>query len=201
MTSLRYAGFCASAVIALAGAASAQGQAAGQSAAGQPAAAAAPAAPAAPAVATKDGSGNPAAVSDDDGKWSDKDGNPTFKIAPDGKVDYYTMTGFVRYGANCLQCHGPDALGSTYAPSLVDAVKTLSYGDFLQTVAGGKKNVTGGQELVMPALGNNKNVMCYIDAIYVYLRARSDDALGRGRPAKHAPKPESFTTAENDCMG
>ena len=31
--------------------------------------------------------------------------------------------------------------------------------------------------------------MCYIDAIYVYLRARADGAIGRGRPAEHDPKP------------
>lgn len=195
MTALRYAGILASvAVLGLTGLASAQGQGAG----GQPAAAQPSAAQAA---ATQDGTGDPTAVSDDDGKWSDKDGNPTFKIAPDGTVDYYTYAGFLRFGANCLQCHGPDALGSTYAPSLVDALHHLTYGDFLQTVAGGKKNVSGGQELVMPALGDNKNVMCYIDAIYIYLRARSDGALGRGRPEKHAPKPESFTTSENQCMG
>lgn len=192
MTPLRYAGLLGAAALAFAGFAYAQDQAAGGQAAGQAAAAQ-------PAV--QDGSGNPAAVSDDDGKWSDKDGNPTFKIGPDGTVDWYTYIGFVRYSANCLQCHGPDGLGSTYAPSLVDALHSLSYGDVLATVAGGKKNVSAAQDLVMPALGENKNVMCYIDAIYIYLRARSDGALGRGRPAKHAPKPEAFTNAENACMG
>ena len=194
MTQLRYAGFLAAAAVAFGGLAYAQDKdAGGQSSATPPSAT--------QVMATQDGSGNPAAVSDDDGKWSDKDGNPTYKIAPDGKVDYYTYVGFVRYSANCLQCHGPDGLGSTYAPSLVDSLHTLSYGDVLATVAGGKKNISAAQELVMPALGENKNVMCYIDAIYIYLRARSDGALGRGRPAEHAPKPESFTTSEDTCMG
>lgn len=148
-----------------------------------------------------DGSGDPKAVSDDDGKYADQNGTPTFKVKPDGTVDYYTYVGFVRYSANCLQCHGPDGLGSTYAPSLVDSFKRLSYGDVLQTVAGGKQDVNAAQNLVMPALGENKNVMCYMDAIYVYLRARSDDAVGRGRPEKHDPKPKSFATAEDQCMG
>lgn len=148
-----------------------------------------------------DGSGDPKAVSNDDGKYVDAAGNPTFNIKPDGTVDYYTNAGFVRYSANCLQCHGPDGLGSTYAPSLVDALKTLSYGDFLATVAGGKQNVSSSQDLVMPALGTNKNVMCYVDAIYIYLRARSDGALDRGRPQKHDPKPNSFSKAEDACMG
>lgn len=188
MTPLRYAGLIASAALAFAGLAYAQGQGADQPAA-------------APAVKAQDGSGNPAAVSEDDGKWADANGTPTFKIAPDGTVDYYTFAGYIRYAANCLQCHGPDALGSTYAPSLVDSLQHLSYGDVLATVAGGKQNLAGGQELVMPALGENKNVMCYIDAIYIYLRARSDGAVGRGRPPKHAPKPETFSTAENQCMG
>jgi methanol metabolism-related c-type cytochrome len=145
--------------------------------------------------------GDPAAVSSDDGKYADKDGNPTYKVDKDGKVDFYSYIGYVRYSANCLQCHGPDGLGSTYAPSLVNSLKTLNYGDFLATVAGGKKDVSASEQLVMPALGENKNVMCYIDAIYVYLRGRSTGAIGRGRPAAHEPKPAAFTTAEDSCMG
>ena len=152
-------------------------------------------------AAHADGSGDPASVSSQDGKYVDKDGNPTFHIGKDGTVDFYTYVGFVRYSANCLQCHGPDGLGSTYAPSLVDALKTLSYSDFYATVAGGKQDVNAAQNLVMPALGTNKNVMCYIDAIYVYLRARADGAVGRGRPDKHEPKPDAFLKTEDSCMG
>ena len=43
--------------------------------------------------------------------------------------------------------------------------------------------------------------MCFIDAIYVYLRARGDGAIGRGRPEKHAPKPDAYSKAEDECMG
>jgi methanol metabolism-related c-type cytochrome len=153
------------------------------------------------AYAVVDGSGEPIAVNSDDGKWTDKDGNPTFKIAADGTVDWYTYSGFTRYSSECLRCHGPDGVGSTYAPALIESMKHLSYSDFYAVVAGGKKDVSSSQELVMPANGENRNVMCYIDAIYTYLRARGDDAIGRGRPSKHAPKPESFTKAENECMG
>ncbi|HTW27340.1 MAG TPA: c-type cytochrome, methanol metabolism-related [Acetobacteraceae bacterium] len=153
------------------------------------------------AIAHADGSGNPAPVSSDDGKYMDKNGNPTFKIGKDGTVDWYTYIGYLRYAGNCLQCHGPDGLGSTYAPSLVAALKTLSYGDVLQIVAGGKKDVSTSQNLVMPALGTDKNVMCYIDAIYVYLRARSDGALGRERPDKHEPRPAGWSKYEDSCMG
>jgi methanol metabolism-related c-type cytochrome len=152
-------------------------------------------------VTRADPPGDPAAVSSEDGKYADKDGSPTYKVEKDGKVDFYSYIGFVRYSANCLQCHGPDGLGSTYAPSLVDSLKNLSYNDFMAIVAGGKKDVTAAQQLVMPALGENKNVMCYVDAIYVYLRGRSTGAIGRGRPEEHEPKPAAFSAAEDSCMG
>ena len=152
-------------------------------------------------TALADGSVDPAAIKSDDGKWSDKDGNPTFKIGPDGTVDWYTYVGFTRYSAECLRCHGPDGMGSTYAPALIDSMKHLSYMDFYGVVASGKKDVSASQELVMPAEGENKNVMCFIDAIYTYLRARGDDAIGRGRPAQHAPKPDSYSKTEDQCMG
>ncbi len=144
---------------------------------------------------------DPAAVRSEDGKYFDAAGNPTFKVDETGKVDFYSYVGFVRYSANCLQCHGPDGLGSTYAPSLVNSLKTLSYFDVLSTVANGKKDVSASETLVMPTLGENKNVMCYIDAIYVYLRGRSAGAIGRGRPAEHEPKPAAFSEAEDSCMG
>jgi methanol metabolism-related c-type cytochrome len=153
------------------------------------------------AYAVTDGSGEPTAVKSDDGKWVDKDGNPTFKVEPDGSVDWYAYVGFTRYSSECLRCHGPDGMGSTYAPALMESMKHLSYSDFYAIVASGKKEVSASQNLVMPSNGDNKNVMCFIDAIYVYLRARADDAVGRGRPEKHAPKPEAFTKAEDECMG
>ena len=100
-----------------------------------------------------------------------------------------------------MQCHGPDGLGSSLAPSLADALKSINYDAFVSTVANGKKNVNSAQDLVMPAFGTNPNVMCYIDPIYVYLRARADGAIGRGRPQKFQPKPDAFAQTENACMG
>jgi methanol metabolism-related c-type cytochrome len=140
-------------------------------------------------------------ASSKDGEYFDADGNPTYHIGPDGKVDWRTYSGYLRYSAECLRCHGPDGMGSSYAPALVDSLKTLDYGTFLATVAQGKKDLGAGQEKVMPSLGENKNVMCYIDDIYVYLKARADGALGRNRPTEHEPKPKAWTEAEDSCMG
>jgi methanol metabolism-related c-type cytochrome len=92
-------------------------------------------------------------------------------------------------------------MGSSYAPALVDSMKRMNYTDFLGIVASGRQNTGAGKENVMPAFGTNLNVMCYIDDLYVYLRARAQGDLPRGRPAKKAAKPEAYATAETECMG
>jgi methanol metabolism-related c-type cytochrome len=135
------------------------------------------------------------------GLYSDANGDPTYNIDKDGKTDWATYSGFRRYHSECHVCHGPDGMGSSYAPPLKDSLKTMSYGDFLATVAQGRKNLENGQEKVMPELGLNKNVMCYIDDIYTYLKARSDGALDRGRPPGHEDKPKAWQDAQDRCMG
>ena len=140
---------------------------------------------------------DPTAVKSEDGKYFDKEGNPTFKVGPDGTVDWYTYSGYRRYHSECHVCHGPDGMGSTYAPALAESLKTMSYGDFMGVVASGRQNGNS----VMPALGDNPNVACYMDDLYVYLRARANDAVGRVRPAKKEDKPEAYTKAEDSCMG
>jgi methanol metabolism-related c-type cytochrome len=99
-----------------------------------------------------------------------------------GKVDKGTYNGWRRYHSSCHTCHGPDGLGSSYAPSLVDSLKTMSYEDFAEVVINGRENVTTSQQNVMPAFGTVMDVATYLDDIYAYLKARSDGVLGRGRP-------------------
>ncbi len=151
-------------------------------------------------VAFADDAVDPAAVKSEDGKYLDKEGNPTFKIA-DGTVDWYTYSGYRRYHSECHVCHGPDGEGSTYAPALKNSLKTMNYGDFLGVVASGRQNVSASQGNVMPAFGDNPNVACYMDDLYVYLRARASDAVGRVRPAKHEDKPPAAQAAEDACIG
>ena len=52
----------------------------------------------------------------------------------------------------------------------------------------------------MPGFGDNKNVTCYMEDIYVYLKARADGALPRGRPGKREDKPEAARDYENSCL-
>jgi methanol metabolism-related c-type cytochrome len=134
---------------------------------------------------------------DEDGKHFTADDTPTFSIAADGTVDWYTFSGYRRYHSECHVCHGPDGQGSTYAPNLAKAVAGMDYYAFVDVVVNGRKNGSN----VMPSLGENKNVMCYLDDIYVYLKAMGADAIPRGRPALKAPKPAGFVEAENACMG
>jgi methanol metabolism-related c-type cytochrome len=142
------------------------------------------------------------AVKDEDGKYTDKDGHPTFRVTNDGKkVDWYTYSGYRRYHAECHVCHGPDGMGSTYAPALKDSLKRLSYEEFYGILAGGKQEVNNTQNQVMPAFGDNKNVMCYADDLYVYLKARASGAMPRVRPSDKEDKPEAAKTAEKECLG
>jgi methanol metabolism-related c-type cytochrome len=148
-----------------------------------------------------EGPGDPAVASSDNGKYLDKDGDPTYKISPDGTVDWYTYSGFRRYHSDCHVCHGPNGEGSSYAPALAESLKTLSYSDFVNVVTNGRQNVNAANDKVMPSFASNVNVMCFIDDIYVYLRARANNAIPGGRPPSHEDKPEAAKQAEAACTG
>jgi methanol metabolism-related c-type cytochrome len=107
-----------------------------------------------------------------------------FYSITDGKVDQNTYNGWRRYHASCHTCHGPDGLGSSYAPNLLDSLKANSYEEFAEVVINGRENVTTSQQSVMPAFGMVEDVAIYLDDIYGYLQARADGALGRGRPQR-----------------
>ena len=140
---------------------------------------------------------NVTAAYDQEGKYFTAEDVPTFKVAEDGTVDWYTFYGFRRYHAECHVCHGPDGQGSSYAPALAKSALKMDYYDFVDVVVNGRVNGNS----VMPSFGTNLNVMCYLDDMYVYLKAVGSEAIPRGRPQKKAEKPDAFTQAENACMG
>ncbi|ODN69518.1 c-type cytochrome, methanol metabolism-related [Methylobrevis pamukkalensis] len=140
------------------------------------------------------------AVEKDETLWRDAEGDPTYKIGDDGLVDYRTYMGYKRYTGNCMPCHGPDGAGSTFAPDLTGSLKTIDYTKFTEVVSSGQQNVWHPSNSVMPAWGTDLNVMCYIDDIYVYLRARSDGAVGRGEP-KRPPVDKAAKDAAYSCLG
>ncbi len=152
-------------------------------------------------VAAQTAPDNVAAATEEEGRHFTADGVPTFSIEADGAVDWPTYSGFRRYHAECHVCHGPDGEGSTYAPALKASALNMDYYDFVAVVAQGRQKVNAAETSVMPSFGTNPNVMCYLDDIYVYLKARGADAIPRGRPAKKVAKPDAIRLAEESCLG
>ena len=110
--------------------------------------------------------------------------NDPVYVVEGGKVDQHTFNGYRRYGESCMRCHGPDGAGSSYAPDLTQSLQRMSYDDVINTIVNGRQNVTKTQNNVMPAFGTTEDVVLYIDDIYGYLKARSDEKLPRGRPKR-----------------
>ncbi|KAA0009653.1 c-type cytochrome [Billgrantia pellis] len=100
-------------------------------------------------------------------------------IVEDGKVDPNTYQGYIAYTRSCMACHGPDGLGSSFAPNLIRVVERRGWENFAGTIASGRE-VQPGQ--VMPSFADDPYVMGNIPNIFSYLRARGEGDLGRGRP-------------------
>jgi mono/diheme cytochrome c family protein len=101
-----------------------------------------------------------------------------------GKVDKKTYNGWRRYTESCMRCHGPDGAGSSYAPDLVESVRTMTQDRFSEIVVNGRTNVNVANANVMPPFGTVEDVVTYLDDIWAYLKARSDGVVGRGRPPR-----------------
>ena len=98
-------------------------------------------------------------------------GPTPYKVVDGYKVDDFTMTGFRTWrAAACDRCHGANQEGLV-GPSLVESLKTLSKDDFVKTLTQGRL------EKGMPSWAENKQVMGNIDALYAYLKGRSDGAI------------------------
>ena len=124
------------------------------------------------------------AIVDDEASGSDVAWEDKPYSVVDGKVDFGTYNGYRRYHSHCHVCHGPDGLGSSYAPALIESIPEIGYEGYLEAVIYGVENVNQAQQSVMPAFGEVEDVVNYVDDIYSYLKARADGAVGRGRPER-----------------
>lgn len=146
-------------------------------------------------------------VSWQDARYRNKDGDPVPVVTKDYMVDWGTWNGFRRYHDACHVCHGPNALGSTFAPALAESLKTMDYNTFVATVSSGRQVNRAGTEYVMPSFGEDKNIMCYIDDIYTYIKARSQNAtdsktgMPPGRPNGREDISPDAKKAADDCTG
>ena len=96
------------------------------------------------------------------------------------QVDKQTYIGWRTYHAVCHVCHAQDAVGSTFAPSLVTRLQAIDEARFMDVLANGYT----GQIGVMPGWKDNPNVNKKYNELYGYLKARADGALPPGRPKK-----------------
>ena len=110
-------------------------------------------------------------------------------VVEDGLVDKGTYNGYRRFHGTCHACHGQDAMGGSFAPSLVESLTKLDYDAFKTVVLEGRQstNASGGVS-AMPAFGHDANITKHLDDIYRYLKARSDGKIGTGRPKKMPKK-------------
>ena len=107
-----------------------------------------------------------------------------------GWMDFATYKGWRSYHAECHVCHGPDAMGSTYAPSLMVSLQEgLSYDDFFNVIMNGRGEAEGAQKgNVMPAFGANTNVAPHVEDMYRYVKARAEGKIRRGVRLPKLPK-------------
>ncbi|GAB3757194.1 hypothetical protein GCM10028796_00900 [Ramlibacter monticola] len=104
-----------------------------------------------------------------------QDQDKPYKVVEGYKVDAFTMTGFRTWrAAACDRCHGANQEGMV-GPSLINSLKTLTKEEFVKTVRDGRL------EKGMVSFSTNEQVMKNIDALYAYLKGRSDGAITRAR--------------------
>jgi hypothetical protein len=147
----------------------------------------APAEPQPPAAA---GAANPQAATTTSGGMVTGPAEAPYRIKCEGidpdsgeklcLVDKATYIGWRTFHSTCFVCHGPNALGSTFAPSLVERLKEIDKAEFMNSVQNGYQ----GQIGVMPAWKDNPNINKHFEDLYNYLKARSDGALPAVRPQR-----------------
>ena len=100
---------------------------------------------------------------------------PLYTVEDGYIVDANTMQGFRAWrAAACDRCHGANQEGLV-GPSLINSLKILKKDEFIKTVRDGRL------EKGMQSFGNSPIVMNNIDALYAYLKGRSDGAITRAK--------------------
>ena len=101
--------------------------------------------------------------------------------APLDTVPQQVYDGWKQFNLNCARCHGEDVQGTTIAPHLIVSVRPdgpINTKElFMQTVC------VGRPAKGMPAWCALGMEMPTIEAIYAYVKGRSDGKIHPGRPA------------------
>ena len=101
---------------------------------------------------------------------------------PRDTVDVPLYKGWQQYSLQCARCHGEDAQGSSFGPSLLEALKpegdVPTREEFLH-VLGGARSDKG-----MPSAEKMGLDSSYFAGLYDYLKGRSEGQFHGGRPAR-----------------
>jgi mono/diheme cytochrome c family protein len=106
---------------------------------------------------------------------------PEAKAAEACSVDKDTYNGWRAFSAHCLQCHGGSAMGSTFAPNLMERFNDHVDHERFEYVL---HNGFTGNMGAMPSFATNPAVLKAQDQLYRYLRSRADGVLPAGRPKR-----------------
>ncbi len=99
------------------------------------------------------------------------------------QVDATTFKGFQTWrAAACDRCHGAQQQGLV-GPSLIASLKVLSKDEFRKTVTEGRL------EKGMPSFKGSDQVMQNLDALYAYLKGRSDGVITQAHVQPLAANP------------
>ncbi len=104
----------------------------------------------------------------------------SFPIFLDGttKVTPAVFKGFEQFNSYCFRCHGPDAIGGSYAPNLRKSLSNgMTESQFITV------GMVGRKEKGMPAWAGFLSPE-ELQAIYQYVKARSVGAVDTGTPAE-----------------
>lgn len=103
------------------------------------------------------------------------------RLVPRDTIPQDAYTGWKQYELNCSRCHGEFGVGSSFAPALVESLKSdgtvPDQAAFITVVCQGRK------EKGMPSWCEAGMEMGTINNIYSYLKLRADGKVGIGRPA------------------
>jgi len=101
--------------------------------------------------------------------------SPLYQVKEGTKVDAATLQGWKTWRAMaCDRCHGPAQEGLV-GPSLIEAMKRLTKEQFHQQL------MKGSPEKGMPPFNMVEMVNKNWEALYAYLKGRSDGAIQPGR--------------------
>jgi len=101
---------------------------------------------------------------------------------PRDTVEVAVYKGWQQYSLQCARCHGDDGQGTSFAPSLVVALRpdghVPSREEFLDILTKGRESKG------MPSAAKLGLDSAYFDGLYQYLKGRSDGHFHGGRPAR-----------------